>query len=180
MIEQDTSTTANGRMMRAARMAGLLLVTAAITVLFMALSQLTGGYAAPQTQGEGSRFTLPIMVHLAAAIPAVLLGPAILLRRKGDAPHRLLGCIWVCLMLTTAIASAFIRAPGGGILGTGFSFIHIFTVWTLVVVPLAVLAIRKGDVRAHRGAMTGLYAGLCLAGLFTLIPGRLLGNIVFG
>lgn len=180
MIEQDTSTTDNGRMMRVARMAGLLLVTAAITVLFMVLSQLTGGYAAPQTQGESSRFTLPIIVHLATALPAVLLGPAILLRRKGDALHRLLGRIWVGLMLTTAVASAFIRAPGGGIAGTGFSFIHIFTVWTLVVVPLAVLAIRKGDVRAHQGAMKGLYAGLCLAGLFTLIPGRLLGNMVFG
>ncbi|MEL6876609.1 MAG: DUF2306 domain-containing protein [Pseudomonadota bacterium] len=172
--------TTRDRIAGAARMAGLLLATAAITVLFMVLSQLTGGYAAPQTQVGGSRFTIPIMIHLATALPAVLLGPLILLRRKGDRLHRMLGRIWITLMLLTAFASAFIRAPGGGIAGTGFSFIHIFTVWTIIVVPLAVVAIRQGNVRAHRGAMTGLYAGLCLAGAFTLIPGRLLGNIVFG
>jgi len=28
--------------------------------------------------------------------------------------------------------------------------------------------------------MTGLYIGLVLAGSFTLIPGRLLGTLVFG
>ncbi|MEL7218692.1 MAG: DUF2306 domain-containing protein [Pseudomonadota bacterium] len=166
--------------MKIARLAGLLLVTAAFTGLFMVLSKLTGGYAAPQMESDGNRFTLPIMIHLATALPAVLLGPVILMRRKGDALHRLLGRIWAGLMVTTAIASAFIRAPGGGIMGTGFSFIHIFTVWTLLVVPFAIYAIRKGDVRAHRGAMTGLYAGLCLAGAFTLIPGRLLGTLLFG
>ncbi|QUL37583.1 DUF2306 domain-containing protein [Erythrobacter sp. JK5] len=168
------------RKFRVARMAALLLVTAAITVLFMVLSQMTGGYAAPQTQTAGQRFTLPIVIHLATALPAVLLGPVILMRRKGDAPHRALGRVWVALMLTTAIASAFIRAPGGGIAGTGFSFIHIFTVWTLVVVPLGLIAARQGKIEAHRGAMKGLYAGLCIAGAFTLIPGRLLGDLVFG
>ncbi|MEL7446107.1 MAG: DUF2306 domain-containing protein [Pseudomonadota bacterium] len=172
--------TSNTRLSGAMRMAGLVLLTAAITVLFMVFSQATGGYAAPQTQSPGHRFTLPITVHLATAIPAVLLGPFILLRTKGDAIHRALGRIWVGLMLATAIASAFIRAPGGGIAGTGYSFIHIFTVWTLVVAPLAIVAARQGKIEAHRGAMKGLYAGLCLAGAFTLIPGRLLGSLVFG
>ena len=45
--------------------------------------------------------------------------------------------------------------------------------------PLGVWLARKGRVRAHRGAMTGLYAGLVIAGAFTLIPGRLIGNLVF-
>lgn len=139
------------------------------------------GYAAPHTQqGAGSRITLPIIIHLSTALSAVVLGPFILARRKGDALHRAFGRVWVALMLTTAIASAFIRAPGGGIAGTGFSFIHLFTIWTLIVVPLAVIAARQGKIEAHRGAMKGLYAGLCIAGAFTLIPGRLLGSVVFG
>lgn len=163
-----------------ARLIALLLLTAGITIGFMYLSGLSGGYAAPRTQTSDALFTLPITIHLATALPAAMLGPLILWRRKGDLPHRVLGRIWLALMLTTAIASAFIRAPGSGVLGTGFSFIHIFTVWTLVVTPLAVMAARRGKIDAHRDAMKGLYAGLCVAGAFTLIPGRLLGSLIFG
>ncbi|MEM6267725.1 MAG: hypothetical protein AAF707_09385, partial [Pseudomonadota bacterium] len=78
------------------------------------------------------------------------------------------------------ISSVFIRTPGAGIAGTGFSFIHIFTVWTLINIPLGVWAVRTGRIRMHRGMMSGLYVGLLIAGAFTFIPGRLLGNLVFG
>lgn len=157
-----------------------ILITVCITFALMALSGLSGGFAAPQAMEGAGRITWPIMIHLATVLPALFLGPFILLRRKGDDTHRLLGRIWAVLLLVTAIASAFIRAPGGGIMGTGYSPIHIFTVWTLVNVPLGVWLARKGHVAQHRGVMTGLYIGLCVAGAFTFIPGRLLGNLVFG
>lgn len=157
-----------------------ILITAFITFAMMAMSGLSGGFAAPQAMAIEGHITWPIIIHLATVLPALLLGPFILLRKKGDASHRMLGRIWAVLMLITAIASAFIRAPGGGILGTGYSAIHIFTIWTLVNVPLGVWFVRKGQVAQHRGIMTGLYIGLCVAGAFTLIPGRLLGNLVFG
>ena len=86
----------------------------------------------------------------------------------------------LALMVITAIASAFIVAPGGEIGGTGFSPIHFFTVWTLINVPVAIYLARKGKIRHHRGAMTGLYVGLCIAGAFTLLPGRLLNTFFFG
>lgn len=157
--------------------------TAALTLGMMALSMLGGGFGSADAEAAGSQdgfLGWAITIHLATAIPALLLGPIILRRRKGDALHKMLGRIWAGLMLVTAIASAFIRSPGAGIAGTGFSFIHIFTIWTLFSVPLAIYAIRKGDVKAHSQAMTGLYIGLCVAGAFTLIPGRVLGNWVFG
>lgn len=157
-----------------------ILITALITFALMALSGLSGGFAAPQAMATEGHVTWPIAIHLATVLPALLLGPFILFRKKGDTPHRILGRIWAVLMLVTAIASAFIRAPGGGILGTGYSPIHIFTIWTLANVPLGVWFARKGDVARHRGVMTGLYIGLCVAGAFTLIPGRLLGNLMFG
>lgn len=157
-----------------------ILITAAMTVL----SAFGGGFASTaggnSSIAEGQILTLPIGLHLATAASAALLGPFILLRKKGDATHKMLGRTWAVLMLITAISSAFIRTPGAGIAGTGFSFIHIFTVWTLVNLPLGVWAARTGRVRMHRGMMTGLYIGLLIAGGFTFIPGRLLGNLVFG
>ena len=166
------------------RLAISILITALITFVLMALSALSGGFASSQAtgaSGEGaSHITLAIVIHLSTVIPAVLLGPVVLLRKKGDATHRLLGRIWAVLMLVTAIASAFIRAPGGGILGTGYSAIHAFTIWTLICVPLAVWLVRKGHVDAHRRMMGGLYIGLLVAGAFSFIPGRIMGNLVFG
>lgn len=157
------------------------LITIAITIGLTALAMMSGGFATPQSVSAGeSRLTWPVMLHLVTVVPALLLGPVILLRKKGNALHKLLGRIWAMLMVITAIASAFIVAPGGGIAGTGFSPIHIFTVWTLINVPLAIYLARKGEIRHHRGAMTGLYVGLCIAGAFTLMPGRLLNTFFFG
>jgi len=165
-----------------------LAITAAITILITAvmtvLSATGGGFASNGgAQGTGSiehKLNAAIILHLITAISSALLGPVILLRRKGDAKHRLLGRFWGALMVVTAVSSAFIYSPGAGIAGTGFSFIHIFTLWTLINVPLAVWAARTKRIRMHRGMMTGLYVGLLIAGGFTFIPGRLLGQLVFG
>lgn len=158
---------------------GVLTIVVTITLTLLAMT--FGGFAAPQSvSAGGSRLTVPVMLHLATVIPALLLGPLILWHKKGDALHKVLGRIWAMLMVITAIASAFIVAPGGGIAGTGFSPIHFFTVWTLINVPVAIYLARKGKIRHHRGAMTGLYVGLCIAGAFTLLPGRLLNTFFFG
>lgn len=38
-----------------------------------------------------------------------------------------------------------------------------------------------GQVRAHRKTMIGVFCGaLVVTGLFTLLPGRLIGRVVFG
>ena len=157
-----------------------VMITALITLVLMAVSGLTGGYSTPQAAASSGEISLAVIVHLSTVIPAVFLGPVVLMRKKGDAMHRLLGRIWAALMLVTAIASAFIRAPGGGIAGTGYSAIHAFTIWTLICIPLAVWLVRKGNVDAHRRMMGGLYVGLLVAGAFSFIPGRIMGNLVFG
>ncbi|MEO0689646.1 MAG: DUF2306 domain-containing protein [Pseudomonadota bacterium] len=160
-----------------------IVITIVITLVFTVLSYLSGGFASSSGQQAPNdiahKLTGPILLHLATAAGAAVLGPAILLRRKGDRMHKMLGRIWAGLMILTAISSAFIRTPGAGIAGTGFSYIHIFTVWTLINIPLGVWAIRNKRVAMHRGMMTGLYVGLLIAGGFTFIPGRLLGNLVF-
>jgi uncharacterized membrane protein len=115
-----------------------------------------------------------VLAHLAVALLAVVLGSALLLRRKGDATHKAIGWSWVVLMLAAALTSFFIQARDR------FSLIHVFSVVVLVMVPLAVVHIRRGRVRAHRATMISVFAGLVIAGAFTLLPYRMLGQLVFG
>jgi len=65
-----------------------------------------------------------------------------------------------------------------------WSPIHLISVFTpimLVVAVVAVVAARAHRVRAHKITMISIYAGaLILAGLFTLVPGRLMHEVLFG
>lgn len=165
---------------RSGNLGVMIAITIAITFALTALSASMGGFGSDDARAADPRgLSVPIIIHLATAIPALILGPVVLLRRKGDAIHRLMGRSWVGLMLVTAAASAFINSPGGGVMGTGFSFIHVFTIWTLVNAPLGIWLARNGKIDAHRGVMKGLYIGLCVAGATTLIPGRLFGTMLF-
>jgi uncharacterized membrane protein len=115
---------------------------------------------------------LPLWIHLVSALSALVLGAALLSRRlKGDRLHRIAGWTWVLLMLAVAISSLWLPKF------MQLSWIHVFTVVTLVSLPLGVYRARTHNVKAHRGTMIGVFTGgLLIAGLFTLIPGRLLGN----
>ena len=120
-----------------------------------------------------------IFFHLVTALCALVLGIFILSRRKGTPSHKALGWAWVVLMGSTAIASAFIRDHRLPNLA-GFTPIHAFTVLVAITLPMGIAAIRRGDVNAHRRAMTKIYIGGCvLAGFFTLVPGRFLGNLLW-
>ena len=118
-----------------------------------------------------------IQIHAGAAIAAFILGTLVLLLKKGTRLHRAMGRIWVVLMAIVALSSFLIteiRMFGP------YSLIHLLSVVTLVGLVQAVRAIRRGDVRAHRANMVGLYCGaLILAGAFTLAPGRRMHAIVF-
>ena len=143
-----------------------VLVAIGTLVLTLALMALSYG----REQASDNDISLPLIVHLATVMPALPLGAYILLSRKGGALHRLLGRIWVALMVTTAIVS----------FGFPLSFIHAFSVLVLVSTPIAIWRIRVGDVEGHRRAMEGMYIGLVMAGAFAFIPGRFLGSMLFG
>jgi uncharacterized membrane protein len=115
--------------------------------------------------------SLPILLHLAAVLPALAIGAAVLLRRKGTATHRLLGRIWVGLMVTAALSSFWIFEIRHG---AGMSWIHALSAWTLISLACAVYFIRRGNVRAHKGFMVGTFLGLLGAGIAALAPGRFL------
>ena len=152
-------------------------VTALITLLMMALSSFYTW--SPGFTSNSEQMTLPLIIHIATVIPAVPLGGYVLLRKKGDKMHKLLGKIWAMLMMVTAISSFGLGSLGTGLFGLGLSFIHIFSVVTLISIPMAIWRIRVGDVRGHFHAMQGPYIGLIIAGLFAFMPGRLMGSLIF-
>jgi uncharacterized membrane protein len=119
--------------------------------------------------------SLWLPLHLATAIPAIPLGGWVLLRRKGDKLHRLLGRIWAVLMMVAALTSFGLIGLFGHI-----GPIHILSVMVVVGVPRAVLAVRKGRIRAHVRGMTIMYGNTIVAGLFAFLPGRMLGLWLFG
>lgn len=120
-----------------------------------------------------------VFFHLATAFGALVVGIGIMTRRKGTFNHRLWGWAWVSLMGSTAVASAFIRDYQLPNLW-GYTPIHLFTLSVAIMLPLAIGFIRRGNVNGHRRTMTGMFWGACvIAGMFTLLPGRFLGQMVW-
>jgi uncharacterized membrane protein len=120
-------------------------------------------------------FTPIILAHTLAALAAVALGAAMFLARKGTFLHRVAGRSWVALMLVVAISSFWIKGDGT------YSWIHGLSVAVIFLLGLAVWFAITRRIERHRKLMIGVYAGaLGVAGMFTLLPYRLLGRLVWG
>jgi uncharacterized membrane protein len=121
-----------------------------------------------------------IQVHAFSALTAFALGIVQLASPKGTLPHRSLGWIWVTLMVVVAGSSFWIHGNGFRLIGT-LGPIHLLSIFTLAMLPLAVLHAHRHSVTRHRNAMIGIFTGaLVIAGLFTLWPGRIMHAVVFG
>ena len=119
-------------------------------------------------------FTPVILVHAGTAFAALALGTLMFARRKGDLAHRLVGRVWAALMIATAVSSFWIRSDGG------FSWIHALSVLTLMLLALGIGLAIRGNRDGHRKTMQGLFFGaLVITGLFTLMPHRLLGRMLW-
>lgn len=109
--------------------------------------------------------------HALAAAFVLALGAVQVLRPRRDVAHRLIGRAWVGVMALTCVSSFWIRPHG-------FSWLHGLAAFTLFSVTAGVVAIRRGDVRAHRGHMRGSYAGTVVAFLFAaFLPDRAIARM---
>lgn len=125
-----------------------------------------------------------IAIHMSAAIGALVLGPVALWARKGARQrprlHRAFGYAWVTLMLAATLSAIFIRdysLPNVG----GYTPIHLLVPATLLSLFGAFWFLARGNIDGHRKTMQNLYLGACVvAGGFTLLPGRYLGQLVLG
>jgi uncharacterized membrane protein len=109
---------------------------------------------------------------------AFVLGVVQLAAPKGTLPHRMLGWIWVGLMMSVAVSS--FRIHQIRLVGPR-SPIHLLSILVLITVPLAVWKAHHHQVADHRRIMTAVFSGaLVIAGLFTLLPGRIMHAVAFG
>ncbi len=105
------------------------------------------------------------LFHMYAAMAALLLGPLIFMRRKGDFPHRLIGLGYVFAMLMTNATALLIYDFTGGI-----NFFHIAAAASLATSLAGLVAIlvyagkrSKGALAVHIEMMAWSYFGLVLA-----------------
>lgn len=119
--------------------------------------------------------------HLFTILPAFMLGTYLLFFRKGTPLHKCLGRLYMLLMLATAIISLLMPAQIGFQLLHHFGPLHLLSVLAIYSVISAFTAIKQGNLRKHKISMLSLYcSGILLAGIFTLLPGRLLHSWIFG
>ena len=112
------------------------------------------------------------------AMIAIILGGIQLFMKKGGVIHKLLGRIWVSLMLIVAISSIFIHEIK---LWGAYSPIHLLSLWTIFSLGLGIYLVRVGNIKRHKQVMIALYFfALILTGFFTLMPGRVMHQIFFG
>lgn len=117
-----------------------------------------------------------IQLHTLAACIAFLLGPVAVLRRSRDRVHRLAGYGWVVAMAITAVTALGIFELQ--VIGP-FSPIHGFSVLVAVMLVLGLRDIRAGRVVAHGRRMVQLHVwSMGVAGLFTLMPGRRMHEVL--
>ncbi|OBS29868.1 hypothetical protein A9O67_08530 [Tepidimonas fonticaldi] len=130
------------------------------------------------------QLTPTIAIHLSAALAAVVIGPVALWTRRAGAArprlHRAFGYAWVTLMIVTAISALFIRdfeLPNVA----GYTPIHLLIPVTAGGLWVAFRQLARRNIAGHRLAMQQLYVGACIvAGGFTLLPSRYLGQLVWG
>jgi uncharacterized membrane protein len=130
------------------------------------------------------QLTPTIAIHMSLALTAVAIGPWVLWTRMGSITrpqlHRAFGYAWVTCMLGAALSSVFIRdfqLPNIA----GYTPIHLLIPLTCWSLYRAFRFLAAGNILGHRKTMQWLYIQACIvAGAFTLLPGRYLGQLVWG
>tara|TARA_B110000014_G_C20082250_1_gene565659 strand:- start:105 stop:509 length:405 start_codon:yes stop_codon:yes gene_type:complete len=131
-----------------------------------------------------------IYVHAFFALAAVPVGLNIFFKKKGTKQHRFIGRVWVSFLLIVSFTGLFITSPMTDTVFNPrfYSWIHLlipFTVGNLIYSVWSIRQFKKTKLEKHKNAhirsMVGVYFGaLIVAGAFTLMPGRMFHEIIFG
>ena len=103
---------------------------------------------------------LVVQLHVATVVPAFVLGVWLLaFSRKGLRWHRAVGLLFLALMVTTAIVTAFHPSPNAGKPGVRHEPDHLFVPFVLFATWRALDGAVKGDIKQHKRWVMGLFFG---------------------
>lgn len=111
---------------------------------------------------------LPVALHVAGAIPSVVLGAVQYYTPKGTRQHRIVGYAYVFSMTLTSVSSFWLTDINEG----KFSWIHGLSVLTLYAMGRSIYYARNGNILKHKSMMRNAYLSLVIAGVFTFAQGR--------
>jgi uncharacterized membrane protein len=126
-----------------------------------------------------------VAIHITFALLAVVIGPFAIWARAGFVQrvrlHRACGHAWLTVMAGAATSALFIKGGTAPQLFAGFSVIHLLVPVTFAGMASGLYFMLAGQIRWHKRAMTMTYLGACVtAGVFTLLPNRYLGQLLWG
>ena len=110
-----------------------------------------------------------ILSHIFLALIALVIGAMNLLSKKGTNKHKLIGWFWIIFMGYVSISSFWIKELNEG----QYSWIHLLSIITILS---SIIAIKLRYIKIHSIFMISTYAGLFIAGIFTLLPRRFIAN----
>lgn len=133
------------------------------------------GTALIRGQSEWGLLPWPMWVHIVTLAVALVLTPVMLVRPRGDRPHRVLGYVWLSAMITTALVSFLIPKAGD------ISPIWILSGLTLFTSVEIWRTARSHNWQKHRFHVRGIViGGLLIAGFFTFQFGRVFDRWISG
>lgn len=124
--------------------------------------------------------TFAIKIHTLSAFIAILVGGFQFIAPKGNKLHKILGNVWIFLMLATSISSFWIKGLIHNNFFFGYSPIHLLSILVITQIIAAYYYAKTNQIIKHKKTMIGVYFfGLILAGVFTFVPGRILYKVFF-
>jgi uncharacterized membrane protein len=103
---------------------------------------------------------LAVQAHVATVVPAFLLGTWLLLfSRKGSRRHRLLGAVFLSLMVMTSVIALFIHRQMPDSPVFGMSLTHLFVPFVLFATWRAIDGALRGHIRQHKRWVLGMFVG---------------------
>lgn len=94
-----------------------------------------------------------IHYHLFLLFISFILATYIMLNRKNTKKHKILGSIYMVLMIIATIISLFISAKIGPIIFNHFGILHLLSFFILYIIPKGYFAARDGNIKLHRNIM---------------------------
>ncbi len=125
------------------------------------------------------QFDLPaVSIHIGAALIGIALAVIQVVLPKGGSKHKILGHVWCAVMSVVAVSSFAIQLSPDGAVTLVHRISSLFSIATLVLIPLVVHYGRTRKRGAHRKALLGVLAFILLAGALSFAPGRTFGDLV--